>query len=370
MFNTKNIFMRKYIGTAARSARAIVFVTIAGTLINLIQGCSCPVICMFDSDAERRLEKIYRLPENSLNEVRSQMSLFDLKLYSRDLKPSWVGTCEDYCKALVEKDTSYMRVMNAVIQAAVRIYGTHNQSVTNEAPAGDTITSIGDPVPQKNEPGQIDNNTAIKFKSPFPVSGEYLSTTITAGGTTSFVSKTETYGPETSPPGFGVHVGIGTAMPLPGNFGLSTAIRFKQLNGVNKLDYSSPGGGYSEVFETEYKYNLVSANLMARYHIGKNFSVTAGPEINYLVSAHTINEGKKENIKDDSNNFGVDMLAGVKYEFSSGDRKPKWGVSLIYDHGISRLNKKKMGGFDMPEKKMKSVQLGISYFICNSCNKR
>lgn len=297
---------------------------------------------------------------------------------------AWLSgcSCETYCKlflasaSLKNKTTSSgdeLRQRNSACQDICKLgylpsYSPQKNSSTNQ-PTGDSIQSTGNPIPEKKEPGQIDNKTEIKQKKLLP--GEYFSTAITGGTTASFWSGPEIYGPHTTPPRTGIHFGLGTAMPLPGgNWGLSTTIRFKQLNGIQKLDYSDPGGVYSSEINTAYNYNLVSGNLMARYHVGKNLSLTAGPELNYLVSASSKESSSdRQDIKKSSNNLGIDMLAGVKYELKGKSRRPKWGISLIYDHGLSRLNKKHANGFIMPAQKMKSVQLGISYFICNSCNK-
>ena len=131
-----------------------------------------------------------------------------------------------------------------------------------------------------------------------------------------------------------------------------------------------PGGGEPTEYKDTYKYNYVTANALVQYGVAKRLSIVAGPELNYLVSASvkaggSSGTGDKESITGSSNRIGVGILAGLKYEIPAGNKRSKWGLSLIYDHRLSRLNKKQDMGYDVPAYKMKGVQLGVSYFLRN-----
>jgi hypothetical protein len=203
-------------------------------------------------------------------------------------------------------------------------------------------------------------------------SGEIFSTTIFAGPTLSFKSSGEeySYGNGQHNPGLGVQAGIGIAAPFSDSWSASSAIRFKQMTASETISYATPGGGTepSSEYKDTYTYNYVGANILAQARIANHLMVVAGPELSYLVSATrksggSSGTGDKENINSSSNRMGVDLLAGLKYEIPNGNQRSKWGLSLIYDHRLSRLNKKQDMGYDVPAYKMRGIQLGVAYFL-------
>lgn len=280
-------------------------------------------------------------------------------------------TCAQYCAVFLNDPGSvcseYCSQSDALVASNSSQDSSNATVVTNP------------PIPKKEGPGEIESSVpdsskhVVIHKPPFPNSGEYFSTVLTGGTTSSFMSVDDSYGSEFTkyPAGTGFHFGVGTAVPLGPGFGISGNIRVKQLNGVKKIDYGTGGGGGSEEFKTTYNYSFVSGNLLARVHLGRNFSIAAGPELNFLAGAtRKESSGDKEKIKNESMGMGVSVLGGIRYEIPNGRRRPQWGISLMYDHNLSRLNKKEIGGFTEPAQKIGSVQLGISRFICGSCGKK
>ena len=219
----------------------------------------------------------------------------------------------------------------------------------NDQPADTNATTVN-PAPQ-NKPARP---------------GEYYATTILAGASTSFMNGAGESDYFKSKPGTGFQIGIGNAFPLNHQWGITSSIRFKQTTGAQKLSYP----GSSSDYKTTYTYSYVSGTIMPQCYLSRRLSITAGPEVNYLLGA-TMKPGgggDKENIKKESTTVGIDLLAGFKYEIPMGKGRSKWGLSLIYDHRLSKLNKEDNNNPGMSDYHMKSIQLGVSYFICN-CGK-
>ncbi len=242
-------------------------------------------------------------------------------------------------------------------------FAQNNQS-TSINPIGDSVASVSSTtsIPQKKSPGH-------------PIPGEYFATTITAGPSLSFKSSDEEYGGGYGDhkPGVGLHVAVGTLFPFTPRWALATSLRFTQKNASEEMGYTEPGGGGGMEFKDNYSYNYLGVTMMAQFRVSRHLSLVAGPEVNYLLSAKVKNggssgTGEKQSLNESSQKVGVDGLAGVKYEIpSSNGRRSKWGLSLIYDHRFSRLNKKEDNGVAVPAYHMKSINLGLSYFICGKC---
>ncbi len=223
----------------------------------------------------------------------------------------------------------------------------------------------------------LDKANAISPSAiPPPIPGELFALSITLGPTLNFKSSNEDYGGGYGEhePGVGMQIGVGTALPFNKHWAIAPSLRYTQKNASEKLDYSAPGGGGTE-YEDKYSYNYIGVPVLAQYRAGKRLSFVAGPEINYLLSASVKNEGsngsgEKQSITKDSQRFGLDILAGIKYEIPAGNKRSRLGLQLMYDHRLSRLNKKQdYNGNDIPAYHMKGFQLGLSYNICG-CGKK
>jgi Outer membrane protein beta-barrel domain len=211
-----------------------------------------------------------------------------------------------------------------------------------------------------------------------PTPGEYLANTITLGPVLSFKSSNEDYGGGYGDhkPGVGFAVGVGTVLPFNNRWAMAPALRFTQKNASETLSYpGGPGFGGME-FKDKYSYNYLGGTVMAQYRAGKRISLVAGREVNFLLassvkSGGSDGTGDKQSLNKNSKKVGFDLLAGIKYDVPAKDSRSKWGVQLLYDHRLSRLNKKKdENGIAIPAYKMKGVQLSVAYNICSGCNKK
>lgn len=230
---------------------------------------------------------------------------------------------------------------------------------------------------------QTNNRDSIRPKKSIiiidgPKPGEYFATTITTGSSLNFKSSKEEYGGGYGKhkPGVGFNIGVGTVLPFNKHWAVAPAVRFTQKNASEKIEYPSPGGGGTEVYKDNYSYNYLGGTMLAQYSAGKHVSFVAGPEVNFLIASSVKNggssgTGEKQSLNKTSQKVGLDLLAGVKLEIPAKNSRSRWGLQLMYDHRLSRLNKKKdENGVDIPAYKMKSIQLGLAYNICGSCGKK
>jgi Outer membrane protein beta-barrel domain len=250
----------------------------------------------------------------------------------------------------------------------INSFGSRSDESTSATPVDDSVASVGTPIPTKKSPGRIGNT----------LPGEYYATTITAGPLLNFKSSNEEYGGGYGKhePGVGFNVGVGTVLPFNKHWALAPSLRFTQKNASEKISYSGTGGGTMETYIDKYSYSYVGGTMLAQYRAGKHVSFVAGPEVNFLMAASVKNggssgTGEKQSLSKSSNKIGVDLLAGIKFEIPAKSGRSKWGLQLMYDHRLSRLNKKKdETGQDIPAYKMKGFQLGLAYNICGSCGKK
>lgn len=173
-------------------------------------------------------------------------------------------------------------------------------------------------------------------------------------------------------PGVGFQLGWGLELGFNDKFSFSPGLLLKQNNASEKIKYSyiEPGAPSGETTD-KYSYTSLSAPLTANYKVGKQVSVFAGPEINYLLKANVRSKRpngreSKENITKNSVKLGVGVQAGVRYQIPSGQGDSPFGVQLLYEHRLSRLNKKNSDGYtySTPAWNMKGFQVGVTCSLC------
>ena len=234
-----------------------------------------------------------------------------------------------------------------------------------------------------NENSYIDIYKIIPAKAPIengcPLGIRSISSQIMAGPNMSFKSSKEgedVYGSNDHKhqPGAGFQLGWGLNVGFNDKFSVSPSLLLKQNNASEKIKYSytepgSTGGGETK---DKYSYTSLSVPIVANYQVGKQVQVFAGPEVNYLLKASVKSKGSngrdsKDNISKNSAKVGVGVQAGVKYKIPSGNGNSPFGVQLLYEHRLSRLNKKNpdgYGSYSSPAWNMKGFQLGVTCSIC------
>ena len=142
-----------------------------------------------------------------------------------------------------------------------------------------------------------------------------------------------------------------------------------------ELMYSAQGGksSVSEDFgdgdsfkdEDEFKFSYLNIPLMAKYYVAKSFSLEAGPQIGFLLSAkdewtssetfegETDSVSGSEDIKEFTNSVDFGINFGAGYDFTE-----KLSAGLRYNLGLSNINKE---GDDSTKNGVFSVSVGYKF---------
>ena len=165
---------------------------------------------------------------------------------------------------------------------------------------------------------------------------------------------------------FGVKAGMNFAnlngdieendMKLGFHFGGVAEIMFNDKFAVQpELLYSSQGTQFDFAGET-LKYNLdyINVPVMAKYYVAEGFSVEAGPQVGFLVSAKSKFDGDTEDIEDlKSIDFGFNFGAG--YKLDSG-----LNFSARYNLGLSNIDDVDNSDFEI---KNGVIQVSVGYMF-------
>ena len=99
-----------------------------------------------------------------------------------------------------------------------------------------------------------------------------------------------------------------------------------------ELMYSTQGASYDG--GGDFKLDYINIPVMAKYYVAKSFSLEAGPQIGFLVSAKAEGEDVKDFVE--SVDFGLNLGAG--YDFTE-----KFSAGLRYNFGLSNVAKTEPG---------------------------
>ncbi|WP_111706244.1 porin family protein [Lutibacter citreus] len=115
------------------------------------------------------------------------------------------------------------------------------------------------------------------------------------------------------------------------------------------------GVGYS-IEDDTVALNYLNIPLMAKYYLTKGFSVEAGPQIGYLLSA----KNESVDIKDSFNSVDFGLNVGIGYKLDNG-----LNFGARYNFGLSDINKsdvENINGFT-GNNKNSALQISIGYFF-------
>lgn len=112
-----------------------------------------------------------------------------------------------------------------------------------------------------------------------------------------------------------------------------------------KYNDDQVGEGYLVAGETDIKLSYLNIPLMAKYYVTNKFSLEAGPQIGFLLSAKDkygytgtvqgvpVSESGEIDIKDDLNSIDFGINFGVGYDFND-----KISLGLRYNLGLSEIS--------------------------------
>ncbi|ULC60863.1 PorT family protein [Flaviramulus sp. BrNp1-15] len=127
--------------------------------------------------------------------------------------------------------------------------------------------------------------------------------------------------------------------------------------------YSAQGSDWEEAFEGEtyqgtVKVDYLNIPLMAKYYVVEGFSVEAGPQIGFLLSANNEEEGfDDEDIKDDLKGIDFGINFGLGYKLDGG---LNFGARYIIGLTDVNDNPENLGNSDY---KNSVIQISVGYFF-------
>jgi hypothetical protein len=143
----------------------------------------------------------------------------------------------------------------------------------------------------------------------------------------------------------GIHLGGYAVIMLIENFGIQPEILFS-MQGAKYPDYDG-----------KTMFNYLNIPILARYNINEMFSVHAGPQIGFLLSAKSEDNGDKIDRKDEFDGIDIGGAIGVNAEWPSGIN-----CGIRYVIGFSQISKDVE---DLGEFKNNVFQLYAAYKLFN-----
>ncbi|MDR2936633.1 MAG: PorT family protein [Rikenellaceae bacterium] len=117
-----------------------------------------------------------------------------------------------------------------------------------------------------------------------------------------------------------------------------------------ELLYSTQGGESQGVLD---KFDYINVPLMFKFYTGqaRRFSIDAGPQLGYLISAKYIDDGDAVNIYDHDGlkKFDASLGVGVSYKFNGG-----FDIGIRFLAGMTKM-------YEGLENKNSVVQIGAGY---------
>lgn len=181
------------------------------------------------------------------------------------------------------------------------------------------------------------------FTAFYPGLAQEVNLGVKAGGNYSTLKEIE--GGETDHlPGF--HVGLTAEISLSPTFSLQPELLYS-LEGV-KADFNYSIGGATFSLDQKIKLGYINLPVMAKYFVTPAFSLQAGPQAGYLVSARNeyesksklpgeaqVNESGEDDIKDSLKKISLGLNLGLGYNFQNNlfiQARYHMGLSDISDY--------------------------------------
>jgi hypothetical protein len=120
------------------------------------------------------------------------------------------------------------------------------------------------------------------------------------------------------------HVGVLAEIPLLDKFSLQPELLYS-VQGIKENDDIA-----------EFKLNYLQLPLIGKYYVTDEFSLEAGPQVGFLLSAKAKVEGEGEgDIKDDMNKTDFGLNFGLGYTLGN-----RLNVNARYNFGLSKIYNK------------------------------
>lgn len=143
-----------------------------------------------------------------------------------------------------------------------------------------------------------------------------------------------------------LHVGVVAEIEISEKFSFQPELMYSQQG------FKMSMFGIDATGELDY----LNLPLMAKYYVADGFSLEAGPQVGFLMSAKAKAEGESEDLKDVTKgiDFGLDF--GLGYKMDNG-----LNFGARYNLGLSNINDGE--GSDEFKNQNAVIQLSIGYFF-------
>ena len=119
-----------------------------------------------------------------------------------------------------------------------------------------------------------------------------------------------------------------------------------------ELVYSSQGAKDTEEgVDVDYNLDYINLPVLAKFTVAEGFSIEAGPQVGFLMSAKVKAEGESFDIKDDLKGIDFGGAIGLGYKMDSG-----LNFAARYNLGLGNI-----ADFDGGDLKNNVIQLSVGY---------
>lgn len=152
----------------------------------------------------------------------------------------------------------------------------------------------------------------------------------------------------------GFHVGGFAEIKISDKFSVQPELLFSTQGAKSEYSYSE-SAGFTEEYSDKLNLTYINIPIMAKFYVTEGFSLEAGPQIGFLMSAKNkqeytltgggmdINGSEEIDMKDFYNTVDFGLNFGVGYKFTEN-----LSAGVRYNVGLSDINKeiKGMEGFE------------------------
>ncbi|MEM6718188.1 MAG: porin family protein [Bacteroidota bacterium] len=155
-------------------------------------------------------------------------------------------------------------------------------------------------------------------------------------------------------PRIGLHLGVMGELSLSDKFSIQPELVYSQQGVKQDVAFTNQGMTIATA-ELEARYNYLNLPILAKYYITENFSVEAGPQIGFLVSAEQEGGGVSVDADEVVNNIDFSAGVGLGYKLNNGlNFNARYNIGLSDINDVAGTTDKNFNGV---------LQLSIGYFL-------
>lgn len=125
-----------------------------------------------------------------------------------------------------------------------------------------------------------------------------------------------------------------------------------------ELLFSDQGAKFEENNDVKFNVGYLSVPIMAKYYVAEGFSLEAGPQVGFLLSAKLKDDNDSEDIKDELKGIDFGLGLGAGYRLDNG-----LNFNLRYNLGLSNIVDDDSSESDDFELKNSVFQISVGYFF-------